>query len=34
NGGILSGLERCYCRRRSGRCALIGCLPKEGQIGR
>nr|CAI9707970.1 unnamed protein product [Rangifer tarandus platyrhynchus] len=25
---------RYYCKRRSGRCALIGYLPKEEQIGR
>ncbi|XP_043749401.1 beta-defensin 103A-like [Cervus elaphus] len=34
NGGIISGLQRCYCRRRSGQCALIGCLTNEEQIGR
>nr|XP_020736552.1 beta-defensin 103A-like [Odocoileus virginianus texanus] len=34
NSGIISGLQKYYCQRRSGRCALIGCLPKEEQIGR
>ncbi|CAI9171583.1 unnamed protein product, partial [Rangifer tarandus platyrhynchus] len=34
NGGIISRLQKYYCKRRSGRCALIGCLPKEEQIGR
>ncbi|XP_043749399.1 beta-defensin 103A-like [Cervus elaphus] len=34
NGGIISGLQKYYCKIRSGRCALIGCLPKEEQIGR
>ncbi|CAI9171584.1 unnamed protein product, partial [Rangifer tarandus platyrhynchus] len=29
NGGIISGLQKYYCKRRSGR-----CLPKEEQIGR
>ncbi|XP_043310114.1 beta-defensin 103A-like [Cervus canadensis] len=34
NSGIISGLQKYYCKRRSGRCALIGYLPKEEQIGR
>ncbi|XP_060990912.1 beta-defensin 103A-like [Dama dama] len=34
NSGIISELQKYYCKRRSGRCALIGCLPKEEQIGR
>uniref|UniRef100_A0A452E075 Beta-defensin-like domain-containing protein n=1 Tax=Capra hircus TaxID=9925 RepID=A0A452E075_CAPHI len=33
NGGIISGLRKYYCKIRSGRCALIGCLPKEEEIG-
>ncbi|KAB0353158.1 hypothetical protein FD755_024128 [Muntiacus reevesi] len=34
NGGIISGLQRYDCRKRNGWCALIGCIPKEEQIGR
>uniref|UniRef100_A0A8C0MVH8 Beta-defensin 103 n=1 Tax=Canis lupus familiaris TaxID=9615 RepID=A0A8C0MVH8_CANLF len=34
NGGIINTLQRYYCRIRSGRCALLSCLPKEEQIGR
>ncbi|XP_077007976.1 beta-defensin 103A-like [Tamandua tetradactyla] len=34
NGALISTLQRYYCRIRQGRCALIGCLPKEEQIGR
>ncbi|KAB0373124.1 hypothetical protein FD755_014783 [Muntiacus reevesi] len=34
NGGIISGLQRFDCKRRSGQCALIACLPREEQIGR
>ncbi|XP_043749407.1 beta-defensin 103A-like [Cervus elaphus] len=34
NSGIISGFQKDYCKRRSGRCALIGCLPNEEQIGR
>ncbi|XP_065802473.1 beta-defensin 103A-like [Muntiacus reevesi] len=34
NSGIISGLQKYYCKRRSGRYALIGCLPNEEQIGR
>nr|XP_005907302.1 PREDICTED: beta-defensin 103A [Bos mutus] len=34
NGSIISGLQKYYCKIRSGQCALIGCLPKEEQIGR
>uniref|UniRef100_A0A8C9PP28 Beta-defensin-like domain-containing protein n=2 Tax=Marmotini TaxID=337730 RepID=A0A8C9PP28_SPEDA len=29
-----SALQRYYCRIRGGRCAMLGCLPKEEQIGR
>nr|XP_019808809.1 PREDICTED: beta-defensin 103A-like [Bos indicus] len=31
---IISGLQKYYCKIRSSQCALIGCLPKEEQIGR
>ncbi|XDB65325.1 hypothetical protein AB1E18_018616 [Capra hircus] len=34
NGGVTSRLHKYYCEMRSGRCALIGCLQKEEQIGR
>ncbi|XP_006915028.1 beta-defensin 103A-like [Pteropus alecto] len=33
NGGIISSLQRSYCKIRSGRCAVLSCLPKEEQIG-
>ncbi|XP_045304826.1 beta-defensin 103A-like [Leopardus geoffroyi] len=34
NGGIISLLQKQFCSLRSGRCALLTCLPKEEQIGR
>ncbi|DAA14591.1 TPA: beta-defensin 103B-like [Bos taurus] len=34
NGSIISGLQKYYCKIRSSQCALIGCHPKEEQIGR
>ncbi|XP_037669353.1 beta-defensin 103A-like [Choloepus didactylus] len=34
DGAIINKLQRYYCRIRSGRCAVFGCLPKEEQIGR
>ncbi|XP_003364293.1 beta-defensin 103A [Equus asinus] len=33
NGGIINMLQKSYCKIRKGRCALLGCLPKEEQIG-
>ncbi|CAN0469471.1 unnamed protein product [Rangifer tarandus platyrhynchus] len=33
NGGIVSWLQKYYCKIRSGQCTLIDCLPKEEQIG-
>ncbi|XP_057553468.1 beta-defensin 103A-like [Hippopotamus amphibius kiboko] len=30
SGGVI---KRYYCKIRGGRCALLGCLPKEEQIG-
>lgn len=33
NGGIISSLQRSFCKIRSGRCALLSCLPKEEKIG-
>ncbi|KAB0349010.1 hypothetical protein FD754_013867, partial [Muntiacus muntjak] len=33
NGGIVSWLQKYYCKIRSGQCTLIGYLPKEEQIG-
>ncbi|XP_040823424.1 beta-defensin 103A [Ochotona curzoniae] len=34
NGGIISAAQKYYCKLRRGRCAVLGCLPKEEQIGR
>ncbi|XP_071465359.1 beta-defensin 103A-like isoform X2 [Marmota flaviventris] len=34
HSGIISAVQRYYCRIRGGRCAMLGCLPKEEQIGR
>ncbi|KAB1257659.1 Beta-defensin 103A [Camelus dromedarius] len=34
NGRIINKLQKYYCKIRSGRCAVLGCLPKEEQIGR
>ncbi|XP_043310117.1 beta-defensin 103A-like [Cervus canadensis] len=33
NGGIVSWLQKCYCKIRSGQRTLIDCLSKEEQIG-
>ncbi|KAM6221591.1 beta-defensin 103A-like [Rhynchocyon petersi] len=33
SGLFISSLQRYYCKVRKGRCALVGCLPKEEQIG-
>ncbi|KAK1341684.1 hypothetical protein QTO34_016432 [Cnephaeus nilssonii] len=33
NGGIISTVQRYFCKVRSGRCALVSCLPKEEHIG-
>ncbi|KAM9622496.1 beta-defensin 103A-like [Trichechus inunguis] len=33
NGVFISALQKYYCKIRGGRCAVIGCLPKEEQIG-
>ncbi|XP_016074617.1 PREDICTED: beta-defensin 103-like [Miniopterus natalensis] len=33
NAGLISSVQRYFCRIRSGRCALTSCLPKEEHIG-
>ncbi|XP_015988865.2 beta-defensin 103A [Rousettus aegyptiacus] len=33
HGGIIGTLQRSFCKIRSGRCAVLSCLPKEEQIG-
>ncbi|XP_023406712.1 beta-defensin 103A-like [Loxodonta africana] len=32
-GVFISALQKYFCKIRSGRCAVLGCLPKEEQIG-
>ncbi|XP_036754147.2 beta-defensin 103A-like [Manis pentadactyla] len=32
-GGLISRVQRHYCRYRHGRCAVSTCLPREEQIG-
>ncbi|KAM4836694.1 beta-defensin 103A-like [Thomomys bottae] len=34
DGWIINTLRRYYCKVRNGRCAVLGCLAKEEQIGR
>ncbi|XP_063091014.1 beta-defensin 1 isoform X3 [Cavia porcellus] len=33
-GGLISAVQRYFCRVRGGRCAALSCLPRETQIGR
>ncbi|XP_036106449.1 beta-defensin 103 [Molossus molossus] len=33
NGGIISTVQKYFCTVRSGRCALVSCLPREDHIG-
>uniref|UniRef100_A0A8C4PUY0 Beta-defensin-like domain-containing protein n=1 Tax=Equus asinus TaxID=9793 RepID=A0A8C4PUY0_EQUAS len=33
NGGIINALQKSYWKIRNGQCAVLGCLPKEEQIG-
>nr|XP_019575485.1 PREDICTED: beta-defensin 103-like [Rhinolophus sinicus] len=33
NGGLINTLQRYFCKIRSGRCAVLSCLPREEHIG-
>ncbi|XP_028382054.1 beta-defensin 103A-like [Phyllostomus discolor] len=33
DAGIITRVQRYFCKARNGRCAALSCLPKEEQIG-
>ncbi|XP_038626528.1 beta-defensin 103A-like [Tachyglossus aculeatus] len=33
DGRLLERINNLYCRVRRGRCRLLGCFPKEEQVG-